>query len=293
MRAHAPLVLASLVVLAGCVDVPPPGGGTGGGAGGGAGGPVDPPSFPPVDDPGDRGPFATLEEDAQDVPCTIFRPAVLGEEGRRHPVILWGNGTLGFPAVYANGLDHWASHGFIVAAANTTNAGTGEEMLDCLDWVWDENDRPGSPYEGRVFLGGAGASGHSQGGGGSIMTGRDPRVVTTAPLLPYVLGLGHETESQSEQHGPMFLASGGKDAIATREDNQLEVFENANVPVFWATSDEADHFAAMGDLDEFLRPTTAWFRLQLMGDEDQRGMFHGAACELCVTDGWTIETKGL
>lgn len=286
MRTHAVLLAASLFALGGCVEVPPLDGEPPSGS------PGEPAmGFPAVEDAAVRGAFETLEEDADGVPCTIFRPAVLGEGGLRHPVIIWGNGTLGFPSVYAAGLDHLASHGFIVAAANTSNAGTGEEMLDCLDWVHAENDRTGSPYEGHVHLAGAGATGHSQGGGGAIMTGTDPRVVVTAPLLPYVLGLGHDSDSQSAQTGPMFLASGGKDAIATREANQQEVFDNANVPVFWATSNEADHLAAMGDLDEFLRPVTAWFRLHLMGDEGQRTIFYGASCELCTDDAWTIERK--
>jgi hypothetical protein len=281
MRTHASVAIA-LFVLAGCVEVPPPGGGN----------PPDGPpgSFPPVADFAERGPFETIVEDSP-ADCEIYRPAVLGEAGRRHPVIIWGNGTTAWPAIYEGGLDHWASHGFIVAAANTSNAGTGEEMLDCLDWVYAENDRAGSPYEGNVDLEGAGSSGHSQGGGGCIMTGRDPRVTVTAPLQPYVLLFGHEPESQSEQNGPMFLASGGKDAIATIEANQIDVFEAANVPVFWATDDDADHFAPMGDMDDYRGPITAWFRLHLMGDETARDLFYGPSCELCGEDGWTIERK--
>jgi hypothetical protein len=32
-------------------------------------------------------------------------------------------------------LTHWASHGFIVAAANTPSAGKVTEMIACLDYV--------------------------------------------------------------------------------------------------------------------------------------------------------------
>ncbi|MBC7172555.1 MAG: alpha/beta hydrolase, partial [Polyangiaceae bacterium] len=248
--------------------------------------------FSSVTDSAAPGPFARLEESSP-AKCKIYRPAVLGEKGRRHPVIIWGNGTTAWPAIYGASLTHWASHGFIVAAANTSNAGTGQEMLACLDWVFAENDRAGSPYEDHVDLDGAGASGHSQGGGGTIMAGRDPRVTVTAPVQPYVLLFGHEPESQSEQNGPMLLLSGGKDAIATIEANQIDVFEAANVPVFWGTLNDADHFAALGDMDGYLGPVTAWFRLHLMNDENATKLFYGPACDLCVDPEWTVERKAM
>ena len=35
-------------------------------------------------------------------------------------------------------LEHWASHGMVVVAAMTPNAGTGREMGGCLDDILDE-----------------------------------------------------------------------------------------------------------------------------------------------------------
>src|SRR6185436_16635721 len=121
-------------------------------------------SFPSVQDFATAGPFKTIQEAGGGSTCTIFRPAPLGEGGVRHPIILWGNGTTASPPIYAPMLTHWASHGFIVAAANTSNAGTGTEMLACADWVIAENGRSGSAYEGKVDVARMGASGHSQGG---------------------------------------------------------------------------------------------------------------------------------
>ena len=54
--------------------------------------------------------------------CTAYRPSTLGQNGVTHPVILWGNGTGSSPSTYAGLLRHLASHGFIVVAANTSNA---------------------------------------------------------------------------------------------------------------------------------------------------------------------------
>lgn len=250
------------------------------------------PTFPPVTDFAARGPFDT-RVDVSDARCKVFRPTTLGAGGVKHPVILWGNGTLGFPAVYTGILDHWASHGFVVAAANTSNAGTGEEMLACLEWVLAENARAGSPYFGKVDVAHVGASGHSQGGGGAIMVGRDPRVVATAPLMPYTLGLGHDATSQSQQHGPMLLLSGGNDSIAPAPKNQAPVFAATNVPVFWGTLETADHVRGLGDTGKFRGPLIAWFRLELMGDENARAMFYGPTCTLCVDRTWTVQRRGI
>jgi hypothetical protein len=252
-------------------------------------------SFPSVTDFSQAGPFATTQS-AEGPACTVFRPDRLGEDGQRHPVIIWGNGTLANPAVYSPALTHWATHGFVVAAADTSNAGSGTEMIACLDYVLQQNATSGTAYFENIDPDHVGASGHSQGGGGAIMAGRDPRVTATAPLQPYVLlGLGgFQTSSIGEQQGPMFLMSGSADTIATPADNQQPVYDGVNVPVFWGTLEGADHIAsAIGDITGYRGPATAWFRLHLMGDESARDMFYGSSCELCTDPSWTVQRKGI
>ncbi len=257
---------------------------------------MEPPStgaFPPVQDFAAMGPFETMQE-AGGASCTIFRPTTLGENGLLHPIIVWGNGTFTTPPIYQGILTHWASHGFIAAAANTSNAGTGQEMLACADWVLAENTRPGSAYEGKVDGEHIGASGHSQGGGGTIMAGRDARIDATAPLQPFTIGLGHDVASQSQQVGPMFLMSGANDTIAAPMANQQPVFDNSNVPTIWGTLAGADHLiSAIGDITGYRAPATAWFRLHLMGDESGRNLFYGAACGLCSDTMWAVQRKDL
>jgi|SRR5579859_5023737 len=258
-------------------------------------------TFPAVSDFGAAGPFKTAKDDATTMAslgpaaCTVYRPATLGTGGLLHPVVIWGNGT-GTPTeiVYEWLFDQWASHGFIVAAANTPNAGTGAEMLACLAWVEGQNAAAGSPYEGHVAVGRYGASGHSQGGGGAIMTGRDPRIVVTVPFMAYTHGLGYDAAAGSEQHGPMLLMSGGADTIAPPAANQQPVFEASNVPTFWGTLAGADHVTfALGGEKGYLAPSTAWLRLHLMCDESARPMFYGSSCTLCADPSWTVQKKAI
>jgi predicted dienelactone hydrolase len=260
-------------------------------------------SFPSVTDFGAKGPFATTKDDAttiaslQSASCTIYRPTTLGGDAGvlQHPVVVWGNGT-GTPTelVYEWLFTQWASHGFVVAAANTPNAGTGVEMLGCLDWVQTQSTTPGSPYQGHVATTLVAASGHSQGGGGAIMAGRDPRVTLTVPFMAYTQGLGYEAGAAAAQHGPMLLMSGSADTIAPPTANQLPVFQDTTVPTFWGTLAGADHITfALGGEAGYLAPSTAWLRLFLMCDESARPMFYGASCTLCTESNWTVQRKGI
>ena len=111
-----------------------------GGGGGGTGNPATGTGFPGVSSFSADGPFATTSGSAGSS-CTVFRPSTLGENNRKHPIIVWGNGTTASPSTYAALLEHWASHGFVVIAANTSNAGTGQEMLGCVDYLTTQNNR--------------------------------------------------------------------------------------------------------------------------------------------------------
>jgi len=249
-------------------------------------------TFPPVTSFADRGPFATTSTNVSN--CTIFRPATLGQGGVTHPVIIWGNGTGATPSSYSGLLTHLASHGFIVAAANTSNAGNGSQMLACLTFVINQNATAGSAFFQHVDVNRVGASGHSQGGAGTIMAGRDARVKVTAPLQPYIRpipgGGAFSTASISAQRGPMFLVSGGADTIAVPNTHQRPVFNGANVSVVWGTLAGATHFETPGDAGDFRAPVTAWFRANLMDDASAARLFP-PICTLCTTAGWSVVSK--
>jgi len=247
--------------------------------------------FPAVSSFDNSGPYAVTSQ-SEGPSCRVYRPRTLGQGGVRHPIILWGNGTGTGPTTYS-GLTHWASHGFVVAAAETSNAGTGREMLACLDYLVQESNRTYGTYVGVLNTGRVGTSGHSQGGGGSIMAGRDDRVRATAPIQPYTIGLGHDSSSQRNQRGPMFLMSGGADTIAVPYLNAQPVYSRANVPIFWGERRYVSHFEPVGNGGEYRGPSTAWFRYQLMDDQSARSTFYGRLCRLCTSLLWSVERKGI
>lgn len=248
--------------------------------------------FPAVASFDSSGPFATTSESAGRS-CTAYRPRTLGENNLQHPIIVWGNGTGASPRTYRGLLNHWASHGFVVIAANTSNPGSGDEMVACLDYLVSQNARSTGTYSGKLNVNRVGVSGHSQGGGGTIMAGRDSRFTVTAPFQPYVRGLGHRTSSQSNQNGPMFLMTGSSDTLAGPTLNGAPVFRNANVPVFWGNLRGAGHFEPVGDGGDYRGPSTAWYRFHLMGDSNAESMFYGSNCTLCNDRSWEVRTKGI
>ena len=254
------VLAASAIVLSGPVSAIGLGGGSG-----------------PAGEYAATGSYATTSGSAGQ--CTIYRPRDVAEGT---PLILWGNGTGAPTSSYSQGLRHWASWGFVVAAANTTMAGSGEEMLDCIDAV------RGASYADNVDFSSIGASGHSQGGGGAYAAGRDVRVTATAPMQPYPFEFG--IGARAPQNGPMLLLSGGNDMIAPREPVQSRIFERAETPVFWATLDSASHFEPSWSFGGYRGMSTAWFLYQLKGDSDAAEVFTGA-CTACDAEGWTIETK--
>lgn len=222
------------------------------------------------------GSYATTSG-AEGAGCTVYRPRNLPEGA---PLILWGNGTGTGPSAYAQGLRHWASHGFVVAAANTASAGSGSDMLACIEAVRQAS------YSSSVDFSKIGASGHSQGGGGAVFAGEDPRITATAPMQPYPFGFRF-----GDQNGPMLLMSGGTDNIASRDRVQGPIYQRVSVPVFWATQDRAGHFEPSYNFGSYRGISTAWWLYQLKGDAAAAELFDGP-CTACDLSGWTMERKG-
>ena len=246
--------------------------------------------FPRVDVLGKNGPFATNNAlgEVEGPDCEIHRPAKLGEGGLLHPIIVWGMGTGGFNT-YQEAFQLWASHGFVVTASLLGDGqGDGKSMMACLEYAC-EHFAPSVVCR-------AGATGHSQGGAGAIMMGTDGRVVTTAPIQAYTAqGFGGFDEASiMQQKGPMLLLSGTADTIATPELYQAPVFQKTNVPVVWASFVGGDHVVTGIDgAASYRNVALAWFRLQLMGDEDFRSTFYGPSCSLCADSMWQVQRKGI
>jgi hypothetical protein len=241
------------------------------------------------------GPLMATNMDYTSVSCTVFQPTVLATGGCLNPVVVWGNGTLNTPQSYTALFNHFATHGIITVAADTSNAGSGMEMLACLNWILQQNTTSGSPFEGHIDANHIASSGYSQGGAGCLAAGEDKRFVTVLAVSPYiVIPLGNYDPSTyaAAQIHPLFMISGSADTVATPNNNQQPIFNTAPVPIFWATHSGSTHFEVLGNGGAYNGPMTAWFRWKLMGDTAAEAWFE-KPCDLCTATGWTVQTNSM
>jgi hypothetical protein len=222
---------------------------------------------------GDPGPYEVSVR--RDPEHWYYYPTELGDAGLPHPVVLWGNGTWVRPEHYDGLLRHLASHGFIVAAAYTSNAGSGREMLAGLDNLTAFNRDPNSPFYQHVDVGTVATMGHSQGGGGAIEAGRDPRVDVVVPIEPWMGNV-------SGLHGPTFFLSGQQDTTIPPATVRQKYDASPSIPAAYGEVAGADHVVApLVDGHAFRAPITAWLRWHLMVDVMAKRQFVGPDCGYC------------
>src|SRR5688572_19719590 len=127
-------------------------------------GPQTAAAWPSVTDFAAAGPFAITHETnvGPNAGYDIVRPAQLGAQGRKHPIISWNNGTNYPIADYQPLLDHWASHGFVVIGAHTNSTRGGAVHEAAIDWIVAEASRTGGAYFNMLDVTKIGAAGHSQ-----------------------------------------------------------------------------------------------------------------------------------
>jgi predicted dienelactone hydrolase len=149
----------------------------------------------------------------------------------RHPVIVFGHGYLGRVEWYWSTLHHLATWGFIVVAPMSglelvpDHDAFVEDLRRVLDWLEAEDEAPGGWLEGHVLRGAYGASGHSMGGGASVVAAaRDERFAAVANLAAAELRLG-AVESLAGLEAPLLLVAAGEDRFTPVAVHQRPMFE--------------------------------------------------------------------
>jgi predicted dienelactone hydrolase len=147
------------------------------------------------------------------------------------PVVVFGHGYLSSVDLYTTLLTDLAAAGYLVVAPTSggelfpDHAAFAADSSTVIDWLSAENARPGSWFEGAVDLERIAASGHSMGGGASILaTAADPRIRTVAALA------AAETrpsaiEAAARIGVPSLLIAGEVDTIAPPDVHQRPIFE--------------------------------------------------------------------
>jgi predicted dienelactone hydrolase len=199
----------------------------------------------------------------------LYRPKDLSQ-GYCHPIVTWGNGTGDQPKTYEVLIKQLASHGFVVVASlsSQTAQGTPLPQIAGVDWMLKENEDPASPLYHHLDTAHIGATGHSQGGAATTMSGADPRITAIAPICG--------SRSNITLHGPAALLCGGSDTMVPCSSVQSAYDTITTVPVMLLNSLSDTHGSWIGSIQNpFMVAVTGWMRVHLMGDTANRAMFYG------------------
>jgi len=154
-----------------------------------------------------------------DIECHFFYPENLGNA---IGYIGWGNNTGGSPGDYRDGLRHLASHGIIVAAAETGSAGDGRDMQDCVTAAMIKYPSSTDPM---IMY-----AGHSQGAEGAMFACNEDfdckGTVLMSPSYDIISG-----NIPLSQRGKMLLIASRFEIVGAPAIMADNIFYNTNVPV--------------------------------------------------------------
>ncbi|HTV17808.1 MAG TPA: hypothetical protein VMG12_04035 [Polyangiaceae bacterium] len=237
----------------------------------------------------------------------VYRPSNLADSGFCHPVLVWANGhgdnpeqhppecivdpaTNTWCGTYPGLINQLTSHGFVVIASLSTTTSRGEPLptITGLNWLLEQAEDPASPYFHHLDTAHIGALGHSEGGASTCLAAADPRISAIATVSG--------TRALSGLNGPALLICGGQDTVVSC-DSVANTFRTVtDQPAMFMNNLAADHGSWLGQNGskgpDFFA-LTAWFRVHLMDDQDNRRFFFGADCTLCGDERVTVERNGL
>jgi len=156
--------------------------------------------------------------------------------GAPYPAISFGHGFLQPPERYRSILEHLATWGYFVIATESAldlfpnHRAYAEDMRYCLTYLEQQNADPASSLFGQVATELFGVSGHSMGGGASILaTAADSRIKAVANLA------AAETNPSAIQASanvtvPHSLISGSADTITPLSNHGLRMYNAGFAP---------------------------------------------------------------
>ena len=262
---------------------------------------------------GGTGPYKAIMTEVEGLQAhTVFTPQDLSpfSSTSQLPVLVWGNGACtNSPWEHYKFLNEIASYGFIVVATGyipmdeTPYQGpmsTTQQQIESIDWVFQQNEDPKSPYYQKIDVSNICVAGMSCGGLQTLYNCADPRIKTLMVCNSGLFKMENAAQAVggmpmppktklNEIHTPVIYILGGKEDIAY--ENGMDDFHRishvpacaANFPVGHGGTYRQPHGG------EFSVVALAWLQWQLKGDREAAKMFIGKDCGLSKRKDWTIE----
>ncbi|MFI7602371.1 alpha/beta hydrolase family protein [Actinoplanes sp. NPDC049681] len=221
------------------------------------------------------------------------QPVAAGDFG----VIAFGHGFFQSVGKYTSTLSHLASWGYIVAAPTSqgglspSHSAFADDLNATLTWFVVQDTTTGSRFAGHVDPKALALSGHSMGGGASILAAaRNPNVRSVANLAAAETNPSAVTAAATVRI-PAMLVAGDHDTIAPPADHQIPIYNAKPAPKQLRTiiggyhcgfMDSTSIFCDSGTIDRATqlkltrRLLTDWFRYTLSGDTSRYDAVWGA-----------------
>lgn len=165
----------------------------------------------------------------------------------RFPIVLFSHGLGGYRSQSSFLMTHLASWGFVVVAPEHPERGlaavlggepladnSSTALLDALEMLKSEDTRTGGRLEGRLDFGHVAVSGHSMGGGATMVVAPDPQIHTWFTLASPAPG--------SAPGKPFLMMAGMTDNVAVIDEVRQGYTKKA-APKRFAAISSAGHLA--------------------------------------------------
>ncbi len=175
--------------------------------------------------------------------ATLFYPATSSGSGTpfdgsggSYPGIAFGHGFLQQVNKYQSTLEHLASWGYFVIAPNTqtgilpSHSAFATDLRESLDFLTTQNASVASPYFGKVDTTAYGVSGHSMGGGASILAAASDSRIKAVMNLAAANTNPSAIDQMPNVTVPVALLAGQDDRIAPVDRHQQPMYDNGGAP---------------------------------------------------------------
>jgi len=162
--------------------------------------------------------------------------ATYNGSGAPYPAITFGHGWITPVTRYQGTLEHLASAGYFVIASESygglfpDHSAFADDLRWCLTYLQNQNANPASWLYQQVDTANFGASGHSMGGGASILaTQRDARIRALANMAAAETNPS-AVAAIAAVRVPVCLIAGDEDSIAPPASHTIPMYDSAAAP---------------------------------------------------------------
>jgi dienelactone hydrolase len=156
--------------------------------------------------------------------------------GAPYPAITFGHGWITAVTRYQSTLEHLATWGYFVMASESygglfpDHSAFADDLRWCLSYLESQNANPDTWLFEQVDTANFGASGHSMGGGASILaTQRDTRIRALGNMAAAETNPS-ATAAIAAVYVPVCLIAGDEDSIVPPAGHTIPMYDNASAP---------------------------------------------------------------